>query len=139
MHLKTTITIGSDTFLDDPNEPIRTVVTDRLHNPSYYNNPHSLYNNQAQFCTLMEQLDTGVCCISESWNRSHCGGTQISDLIQIEGYKWVQNVTQKKRRGGKPAILINENMFHIKELCPDIITVPVGVEAVWALLTPKRL
>ena len=30
-------------------------------------------------------------------------------------------------------------MFHIKELCPDVITVPIGVEAVWALLIPKNL
>ena len=28
-------------------------------------------------------------------------------------------------------------MYHIKELSPDIITVPIGVEAVWALLIPR--
>ena len=30
-------------------------------------------------------------------------------------------------------------MFHIKELSPEVVTVPIGVEAVWALLTPKNL
>ena len=40
--------------------------------------------------------------------------------------------------GGKPVMLINENMFYIKEVCPDLITVPVGVEACWAVLTPKN-
>ena len=30
-------------------------------------------------------------------------------------------------------------MFHIKELCPEVITVPIGVEAIWALITPKNL
>ena len=29
-------------------------------------------------------------------------------------------------------------MFYIKELCPDVITVPIGVEVVWALLTPRN-
>ena len=103
-------------------------------------NPRSLYNKADEFKTLIEQLDTGVCCISESWNRSHVpGGSLISDIIKIEGYKWVQNVTQRKKKGGKPAILVNEEMFHVKELCPDVITVPIGVEAVWALLIPKNL
>ena len=30
-------------------------------------------------------------------------------------------------------------MFHVKELSPEIICVPVDVEAVWVLLTPKNL
>ena len=59
-------------------------------------------------------------------------------MIQIEGYRWVQNVIQRKRKGGKPALLINEKDYYIRELCPDIITVPVNVEAVWSLLTPKN-
>ena len=103
-------------------------------------NPRSLYNKAEEFCTLIEQTEAGVCCISESWDRSHIpGGSLISDIIDIEGYKWIQNVVQRNKKGGKPAILINEEMFHIKELCPNIITVPIGVEAVWALIIPKNL
>ena len=98
-------------------------------------NPRSLYNKTAEFGTLIEQTDAGVCCISETWDRSH---TPHGALIS-EGYKWIQNVVQRKKKGGKPAILVNEDMFHIKELCPDVITVPIGVEAVWALLIPKNL
>ena len=37
----------------------------------------------------------------------------------------------------KPALIFSETNFHIKEICPDVITVPQNVEAVWALLTPK--
>ena len=66
------------------------------------------------------------------------GGSLIADRIQIEGYRWVQNIVQRNKKGGKPALLISEKDYHIKNLCPDIITVPVGVEAVWALLTPKQ-
>jgi hypothetical protein len=29
-------------------------------------------------------------------------------------------------------------MFHVKDLCPDVITVPIGVEATWALITPRN-
>ena len=65
------------------------------------------------------------------------GGQRLEDIINIEGYKWVQNVAQRRKNGGKPALLINEEMFYIKEVCPDLITVPIGVEACWAVLTPK--
>ena len=102
-------------------------------------NPRSLYNKQEEFCTLIEQTEAGLCCISETWDRSHVrGGTPISDLINIDGYRWIKNVVQRNRKGGKPAILASEKDYYIKELCPDIITVPVNVEAVWILLTPKH-
>ena len=130
-------------------KPFRNLVTIKRSNkvveasrlPVVLNlNPRSLYNKAAEFSTLVEQLDTGVCCISESWDRSHIpGGILISDIVKIEGYRWVQNVVQRNKKGGKPSILVNEKMFHIKELCPEVITVPIGVEAVWALLTPKNL
>ena len=66
------------------------------------------------------------------------GGALLSDLIDIDGYQLVQNIVQRNKKEGKPVILVNRNMFHIKELSPDVITVPVNIEAVWALLTPKN-
>ena len=102
-------------------------------------NPRSLYNKQEEFRTMIEQTEAGVCCISETWDRSHVqGGTPISDLINMEGYRWIRNIVQRNRKGGKPAILASEKDHYIKELCPDIITVPIDVEAVWILLTPKH-
>ena len=101
-------------------------------------NPRSLYKKQNEFRTLIEQTEATLCCVSETWDRSHSGGTLISDLIDIEGFSWIKNVVQRNRKGGKPAILASEKDYYITELCPDIITVPVNVEAVWALLTPKH-
>ena len=72
--------------------------------------------------------------MSESWERPD---EPLNELIQIENYKVITNVLQRTNRGGKPALIINQNKFHIKEICPTLITVPVGVEAVWALLKPK--
>ena len=101
-------------------------------------NPRSLYNKQSEFRTLIEQSETDVCFISETWDRSHNNGALISDLLEIEGFKWVQNVVQRKRKGGKPALLINTKNYHITDLCPDLITVPTDVEVAWSLITPKR-
>ena len=88
---------------------------------------------------MKEKTEAGICCVSETWDRSNtAGGTLISDLLEMEGYRWVKNIVQRRRKGGKPAILASEKDYYIKELCPEIITVPVDVEAVWALLTPKH-
>ena len=63
-------------------------------------NPRSLYQKLDEFQTLIEQTDPGVCCISESWDRSHVpGGALLSDLIDIEGYQLVQNIVQRKKKG----------------------------------------
>ena len=101
-------------------------------------NPRSLYNKKEEFKTLIEQSEAGICCISESWDRSHTANSLLlSDAMDIEGYRWVKNVQQRSRKGGKPAILISESEFHITELCSDVITVPKSVKIVWSLLTPK--
>ena len=101
-------------------------------------NPRGLYNKQNEFRTLIEQTEATVCCVSETWDRSHTGGALISDLIEIEGFTWIKNIVQRKRKGGKPAILVSKKDHYITQLCPDIITVPINVEAVWTLLTPKH-
>ena len=101
-------------------------------------NPRSLYNKLDEFRTLIEQTEAGVCCISETWDRTHTtNGTSITDLLPIDNYCWIKNVVQRRRRGGKPAILASTEHFHVTELSPDIITVPIDVEVSWALLTPK--
>ena len=85
---------------------------------------------------MMEQMDVDICCISESWDRDNL---PLEDIIQMEGYKVIKNVVQRNRKGGKPALVINEDKFIVKQLCPDVITVPVTVEAVWSLVIPKNL
>ena len=44
-----------------------------------------------------------------------------------------------KKKGGKTALVVNEERLFVKKLCPDVITVPVGVEAVWSMVSPKNL
>ena len=58
--------------------------------------------------------------------------------MSIDGFRWIQNPNQRKKRGGKPAVLVNVQKFNVIELTPNVIDVPVDVEIVWALLTPKN-
>ena len=42
----------------------------------------------------------------------------------------ITNVNQRDFKGGKPAILVNENKFIVKKLCPEPVAVPIEFEAV---------
>ena len=98
-------------------------------------NPRSIYNKTEEFYELVEQYSAQVITISESWERENF---TLQELLKMENYKIITNVKQRDFKGGKPAIIINEEKFYVKTLCPDPITVPVGVECVWALITPKH-
>ena len=72
--------------------------------------------------------------MSESWQRENLS---LSQLLDLDNYRVISNVVEREFRGGKPAIIVRTDKYNVKPLCPDIITVPVGVEAVWALISPK--
>ena len=62
----------------------------------------------------------------------------LSELIKEENFKVITNVNERTGRGDKPAVIVSEADYFIKELCPTVITAPVGVEAVWVLLQNKN-
>ena len=99
-------------------------------------NPRSIYNKTEDLYVLLEQYQAEVICISESWEREDL---PLKQLLDLENFEILTNVKQRDFKGGKPAILVNKEKFHVKPLCPEPITVPVGVEAVWALITPKSV
>ena len=98
-------------------------------------NPRSIYNKTEDLKILLEQYEGDVMTISESWERDNL---PLNELLELENYRVISNVKQREFRGGRPALIINEDKYHIKELCPDPITVPIGVEAVWAIITHKQ-
>ena len=97
-------------------------------------NPRSIYNKKEALCLLLDQYSVDCLTISESWERENLS---LSQFLDLENYRVFTNVKQREFKGGKPAILVNTDKYNVKPLCPDIITVPVGVEAVWALISPN--
>ena len=97
-------------------------------------NPRSVYNKVNEFLTLVEQYESDLIFMSETWDRINL---PLDSIIQLDGYKVLTAVNPRNFRGGKPALIINEEKYIVKPLNPEPITVPDGVEAVWALLTPK--
>ena len=98
-------------------------------------NPRSIYNKPDEFLNLVEQYESQVIFMSETWDRITL---PLENLIKLENYKVITAPNPRNFRGGKPALFINEEKFYIKPLNPEPITVPDGVEAVWALITPKN-
>ena len=74
--------------------------------------------------------------LSESFERVNM---PLNDIINIEGYTVVSNPYQRVGKGGRPALVLNSEKYHVRNLTQTTIEVPWGVEATWAVLTPKSI
>ena len=74
--------------------------------------------------------------MSESFERESLPLDQL--LAGLEDYEIISMVKRRDFKGGNPAILINKRKFIIKRICPEPVSVPVGVEAVWAIISPRN-
>ncbi len=105
--------------------------------PSILNlNPRSIYNKAKNFKQFVKEREIDIVCISESWARAE---EPLEDLLQMENYDVISNAHVRKGVGGKPAILVNNKFFRVENPNQSFITIPWGVECVWAILTPKDL
>ena len=73
--------------------------------------------------------------MSESWEREN---KRLEEIIKIENFSIISNVFARKEIGGRPAIIVNNKKYDIENLTQSVISIPWGVEAVWAVLTPKN-
>ena len=99
-------------------------------------NPRSVYNKQNEFHTLVSELSIDLICISESWERAN---QTLDQIIQLEGYQVISNVHQRTGKGGRPAIIANEEKYFVQNITNSLVQIPHGVEIVWAILTPKKM
>ena len=73
--------------------------------------------------------------MSESWEREK---RPLDQIINLEGFKVISNVHQRRGVGGRPAIIANEKLFEVTNLTNTEVSIPWGVEIVWAVLTPRK-
>ena len=106
-------------------------------------NPRSIYNKIDEFCTYVEEEEIDLIFMSESHERNYSdkrGHTQtLDDAIKLDDYIIISNPCQRKDKGGRPALIINNKKFHIQNLTQSEIEIPWGVEIVWAVLTPLNV
>ena len=99
-------------------------------------NPRSIYNKADEFMTFVKEESVDLICMSESWEREEL---PLDQIIEIDDYKVISNVHQRKGKGGRPAIIANTKQFVVENLTNTMVDIPWGVEVVWASLTPKNV
>ena len=105
-------------------------------------NPRSIYNKVDEFVCFVEEEDIDIVCISESHERAYPdknGKRQtLQETIFIEDHIVISNPHQRTGKGGRPAIVANNRKYNVTDLQKDnVITIPWGVEAVWAEIELK--
>ena len=106
-----------------------------LNLPSVMNvNPRSIYNKAKEFHNFV--IEEAIDCIfmSESWERPE---QPLDKIINLPNHTVISNPHQRKGIGGRPALIINNKKYNVRNLTQSFIDIPWGVEATWALITPK--
>ena len=108
-----------------------------LNLPSVMNvNPRSIYNKASEFHDFVEEELIDCIFMSESWERPE---QPLDSIINLHHHTVISNPHQRKGVGGRPALIVNHDKYHIRNLTQSLIEIPWGVEAAWAIITPKNI
>ena len=140
---------GCDAKVFSPNTPINNLeggakyvgkpnkFLQALELPTIANiNPRSAYNKAEELKTFIKEEMVDVLFLSESWEREDL---QLNEIIHLENHKVISNVFQRKGKGGRPALIVNTEKYHVQDITNTLVIIKWGVEAVWCLLTPKNV
>ena len=99
-------------------------------------NPRSVYNKLDEFHTLVKEEELDCIFMSESWERDYL---TLDKVIKLDDHIVTSNVSQRKGKGGRPAIIENSKKYDVQNITNNLIQIPWGVEAVWCILTPRDI
>ena len=99
-------------------------------------NPRSVYNKIDEFHTFVKEEEVDLLFMSESWEREYL---TLNQIINLEDHTVISNVSQRKGKGGRPAIIVNHTKYQVQNITNTIVQIPWGVEAVWCVLTPHNV
>ena len=74
--------------------------------------------------------------MSESWERPD---KPLDQIINLPNHTVISNPHQRIGVGGRPALILNNSKYHVRNLTQSLIQIPWGVEATWALISPKNV
>ena len=99
-------------------------------------NPRSIYNKIIQLKTYIKKKNIDAVFLSESWERQE---EPLTNILDIDGFQVISNPYQRKGIGGKPVLIINTKKFNVINPNQSMISIPWGVEIVWAIITPRQV
>ena len=107
----------TENIVSEPRLPVRKVIKrnniflEALVLPSVMNiNPRAVYIEVDEFLTLVDQYQTDIIFMSETWDRVE---QPLDTIIKLDDHKVFTAVNPRKFKGGKPAIIVNERKFHV--------------------------
>ena len=111
-------------------------IKNAMYLPTVLNlNPRSVYNKKESFETFVKEHQIDVVFMSESFERVNM---PLNELITLDNYSVLSNPCQRIGMGGRPALVINNLKYEITNLTNTLISIPWGVEAVWATIRAKN-
>ena len=112
-------------------------VMQALNLPTVMNvNPRSIYNKAKEFHNFVIEESIDLIFMSESWERPE---QPLDTIITLPHHTVISNPHQRNGVGGRPALVINNKKYNIRNLTQSLVEIPWGVEATWALISPKNL
>ena len=99
-------------------------------------NPRSIYNKKDEFHAFVEEHSIDCVFMSESWERPD---EPLEDIINLPNHTVISNPHQRRGVGGRPALIINNEKYHVRNITQSLIDIPWGVEATWAIMSPKTV
>ena len=99
-------------------------------------NPRSIYNKAEEFHTFVDENLVDLIFMSESWERPE---KPLEEIIHLPNHVVISNPHQRQGVGGRPALIINTTKYHVRNITQSLIDIPWGVEATWAIISPKNI
>ena len=87
-------------------------------------NPRSINNKVESFKTYMMEEEVDLAFISESHERK---AKPLVDRLKMEGFEIISNVHQRRGKGGRPALVVNQDKFDVLNVTNTLINIPWGV------------
>ena len=73
-------------------------------------NPRSAYNKRKELETFIKEETVDILFMSELWERENF---QLQELIHLENHTIISNVFQRQGKGGRPALFVNNQKYHV--------------------------
>ena len=83
---------------------------------------------------MLSQIGPDITLVSETWERQKFNLDRLISSNQVKVISYKRQQVGNRQPGGGCAIVYNENKFRVSEI---ELFLPEGVEACWALFTPK--
>ena len=117
-------------------------VVQALSLPTVMNiNPRSAYNCPENLSLLIKEHEIDAAFLSESWEREDFTLDELLGDLLGEDYTILSNphARVRGRTGGRPAIILRNDKYNIRNLTNTVIQIPWRLEATWGLITPKNV